>query len=263
MDRKRGRTLGLGARLIEDLFPATVVEQTRNIGLQGQEVTYLLRRSQKRRRIAFLVDDSGLTVHVPWRAPDFAIDQAILSADRWILKKLAQWEVRPRPRHREWRDGAVLDYMGRQILLSIIDDPVATRVELKPEGVLHVDLHGEHSEAHVRHAVVQWYRRHALRHFHSRIDQYARKMDRPLPRLFLSNATTRWGSCNADGEIRLSWRLMQAHESVIDYVVAHEMAHLVHMNHSQRFWRLVGKLQPGFETARSELSAMTQHYMGL
>lgn len=249
--------------MTEDLFPVTAVEQTRQIGLQGREVTYLLKRSQKRRRIAFLVDDSGLTVHVPWRAPEFAIQQAIVSADRWILKKLDQWKLRPRPRVREWRDGALLDYLGQQIQLAVFQHPELTLTELSPERVLTVRLHGDPTEAHIRHAVIHWYRRHAQRHFRVRIEAYSQKMGRPIPRLFLSNATTRWGSCNADGEIRLSWRLMQAHESVIDYVVAHEMAHLVHMNHSQRFWRLVGKLQPGFESARAELSAMTQHYMAL
>ncbi|WP_215781379.1 M48 family metallopeptidase [Paludibacterium sp. B53371] len=71
--------------------------------------------------------------------------------------------------------------------------------------------------------------------------------------LLLSSARTRWGSCHQDGRIRLNWRLIQAPADILDYVIAHELAHLRHMNHSPAFWQETGRLFPAWREARSWL----------
>jgi len=115
----------------------------------------------------------------------------------------------------------------------------------------------------VRASVVKWYRRHAQVHFRDRVAHYSARLGVEPPRVFLSSARTRWGSCNAKREVRLNWRLMQAAAPVIDYVIAHELAHLKELNHSVRFWRVVERLCPEFRAPQAELNAMTQHYMTL
>ncbi len=77
------------------------------------------------------------------------------------------------------------------------------------------------------------------------------------PTLRLSNARSEWGSCNARGEIRLNWRLVQLPPTLAEYVVAHEVAHLVELNHSPRFWALVERLMPGHAALRRELEDWT------
>ena len=86
---------------------------------------------------------------------------------------------------------------------------------------------------------------------------YAQKLDREAPALRLSNARSEWGSCNARGEIRLNWRLVQLPPALAEYVVAHEVAHLVELNHSPRFWALVEALMPGHLALRRELEDWT------
>lgn len=86
-----------------------------------------------------------------------------------------------------------------------------------------------------------------------RAAHHAAQLQRPLPRVALSNAQTRWGSCSEKSGIRLSWRLIHAPPRLLDYVVAHEMAHLVEMNHSPRFWKVVERLCPDYRAARDEL----------
>jgi len=108
-----------------------------------------------------------------------------------------------------------------------------------------------------------WYRRHAQSYFRGRVERYSAVLGIEPPRVFISNAQTRWGSCNANREVRLNWRLIQASPHIIDYVVAHELAHLKEMNHSARFWRVVERMCPGYQTARTELDAMGQHFMSL
>jgi predicted metal-dependent hydrolase len=246
-----------------DLFePPERLAEPRTAMLQGRPVEYVLKRSAKRRRIVFTVEEHGLAVHVPWRTSERKVAEAIAQAEAWIVRKLAEWEDK-KPLERAWGSGTWLDFLGRQLRLELVEHggPVISR--LREDEVLEVSLPAPHAPPRIREAVVKWYRRHALSHFSDRVHHFCGLLELPAPRLFLSNARTRWGSCSADGEIRLNWRLLQAHRHVIDYVVAHEVAHLRVLSHSTRFWRLVERLYPDYESAKAELSAMSHHYMAL
>lgn len=263
MDRSRGDETGIGTPLTADLFPVHEVEQPRRVALRDREVPYALKRSQRRARIAFLVDENGLAVHAPWRATDAQVEQAIRLSERWILRKLAQWADRPPVRARQWHTGETVEYLGTPVTLDVIRDPFHKRAELCDDRRLLIRVPKTDSPGLVREMVVTWYRRHAQRHFAERLAHFAAGLGVPVPRLFLSSATTRWGSCTANAEVRLNWRLMQAPPELIDYVVAHETAHLLHLNHSARFWKTVARVYPGYESARTTLTAMSRHYMAL
>ncbi|OHX19073.1 M48 family metallopeptidase [Chromobacterium sphagni] len=98
--------------------------------------------------------------------------------------------------------------------------------------------------------LAKFLKREAATLFPSRLALLAARCPRPPAQLQLSSARTRWGSCSADGRIRLNWRLMQAPLAVIDYVIAHELAHLQHMNHSPAFWAETERLYPAWREAR-------------
>jgi predicted metal-dependent hydrolase len=246
-----------------DLFePPEQLAEPRSTLLRGQPIEYLLKRSAKRRRIVLTVDDRGLVVHVPWRTSERAISQVIAESESWILRKLAEWHGK-KPHSRAWTSGELLDFLGRQLRLELREHSGPAITQLRDDAVLEILLAAPHAQSHVREAVLKWYRRHALAHLSDRVQHYCAKLEVPPPRVFLSSARTRWGSCNAEREVRLNWRLMQAAHHVIDYVVAHEVAHLQVMSHSSRFWRLVQRLHPDYEAAKAELDAMGQHYMAL
>jgi predicted metal-dependent hydrolase len=95
--------------------------------------------------------------------------------------------------------------------------------------------------------------------FLERLVHYSAALGVALPRLALSAARTRWGSCSLKSGIRLNWRLIHFPRPVIDYVVAHELAHLREMNHSPRFWSVVEQLYPDYRTARDELKKLAAH----
>ena len=214
-----------------------------------------------RRRAVLTVDENGLTVSVPWRTSDRYIARFLEDSAQWVLRKLDAWEER-RPARRLWLSGESLDYLGRQLRLQVLAAPYSL-VTLRDEQMLEVTMpEPTHSDA-VRAAVIKWYRRHAMTHFRDRVVHFSAKLNVAPPRVFLSSARTRWGSCNVKHEVRLNWRLMQAGTPVIDYVVAHELAHLQELNHSVRFWRLVERIFPEFREPQSVLNAMTAHYMTL
>jgi len=96
-------------------------------------------------------------------------------------------------------------------------------------------------------------RQHARSHFSARVQHYAERLQVRVTRIALSSARTRWGSASVDGSIRLHWRLIHFSPTIIDYVVAHELAHLHEMNHSPRFWAVVRSVMPEYEHAREQL----------
>ena len=208
------------------------------------------------------VDEHGLTVSAPWRSSERRIVGAIRDAEAWVLKKLDIWSAFP-ARNQSWVEGDRVRYLGRDLSLHLTADRIATLATLQDGDRLHIALADPAHKDSVKAAVVKWYRRHAQSNFSDRISEFAPRLDVPAPRLFLSSARTRWGSCNAKREIRLNWRLIQAAQSTIDYVAVHELAHLVEMNHSRRFWRLVASVCPHYREACTELNRMGLYYMDI
>lgn len=245
-----------------DLFPVTAVEEPKTIRLGDREVTYLLKRSQQRRSIVLTVNEHGLTVNAPWRSSQRRIVGVILESAEWVLKKLAVWSAYP-ARKQSWIEGDRIRFLGRELQLSLVKDSVASTTTLEEGDRLKIALAAPHGKTAVQAAVVQWYRRHAKANFSERIAVYAPRLDVAVPRLFLSAARTRWGSCNVKGDIRLNWRLIQASQSTVDYVVVHELAHLHEMNHSRRFWKIVAGVCPYYKEACADLDRMGLYYMDI
>jgi predicted metal-dependent hydrolase len=241
--------------------PQRLVEE-RVASIGGREVGYVLKRSAKRRRMLLAVDEGGLTVSVPWRTSDKRIADLLLQSEKWLLGKLEEYAARRRPQ-RSWQDGALIDFLGRQLRLVLVQRDGRPLAQLQEDGTLLLRLVEPQRGERVRELVVQWYRRHAVPHLRSRAEHFAAQLGEPPPRVLLSGAVGRWGSCNARREVRLSWRLMQAPGHVIDYVVAHEVAHLRVMSHSARFWKVVEQLHAEYQSARAELDCMGHWYMTL
>lgn len=241
--------------------PERMAEQ-RIARLGDREVRYVLKRSARRRRMLLSVDESGLTVSVPWRTAEHRIAELLRQSTPWVLDKLALYAAR-RPRERRWAHGETIEYLGRSVPLSVLRHGGRPVAQLHDDQTLRLWLTAPEDPAQVRAAVIGWYRRHALPHLGAAAQRLAAALGEPAPAVMLSSALGRWGSCNARREIRLNWRLMQAPPPLIDYVVAHEVAHLRVMNHSPRFWSIVERLHPDYRDARAELDRRAAHYMSL
>jgi predicted metal-dependent hydrolase len=225
--------------------------RARHLQLGGEIVSYRLRRA-RRRSIGFQIDDHGLTVSAPRWVPLREIEAAIVEKRRWIVAKRSEWDEW-RTRHRlptvRFVNGASLPYLGRQVTLRLGSARDTTGIL---DGELHLALPADADERRARDAVQAWLQGEARRVFDERIERFAGRIG-PFAGWTLSSARSQWGSCTHDGRIRLSWRLIHFSVAVIDYVVAHELAHLRELNHGPRFWRTVAQLLPGFEAARDEI----------
>lgn len=226
--------------------------------LGNEEVPYLLRRSPRRRTVGLKIDQSGLTVSVPTRTPQRAWESILREKSGWVLDKLEAMRTRSVPAI-NWRDGEWLPFLGSPIELVVEQGAPRARPALG-DGQLRVALPDPSDTTALESRIVQWYRREAMAFFQQRIVFYARQLDVSVSRLGLSSARTRWGSCTSGGSIRLNWRLIKAPPSVIDYVVIHELAHLVELNHSPSFWQIVAQLCPDYAEQRALLKEQAAHY---
>jgi len=228
----------------------------KRIVLGQYAVDYELKRSS-RRSIGFMIDDDGLHVTAPRRATQPSIEEAIRAKQRWILTKLHErGERRARHAQREplrWEDGARLPWLGGEITLRL-EQAARSHCVFDPETrELRVGIVTGLSEWQLKERIKLWFQAEAKRLFTERLDFFAPQLDVHYRSMTLSSASSRWGSCTVAGNIRLSWRLIHYPLALVDYVVVHELAHLREMNHSPRFWAVVGSVYADYDGARLEL----------
>jgi predicted metal-dependent hydrolase len=202
-------------------------------------IDYTVRRSSRARRVRVSVDaERGVEVVLPQRAPERAAASAVRELRPWIERRLSEVEqVRAVVAS---RDGTV-PYLGEELLL--MPERGRTRVHRRGD-VLRVPA-GDASAA-----LERWYRRQAKAEIAPRLDRAVAALGTNYTALTIRNQRTRWGSCSSTGAMSFNWRLLLAPEDVLDYVVWHEACHLIHMDHSPRFWALVERHVPGFASPR-------------
>jgi predicted metal-dependent hydrolase len=246
------------------LAPATFrhPRANREARLDGHVVGYEFRRA-RRRTIGFSVATEGLVVSAPRWVPQGEVESALQEKARWILRKLQEQDERARTiaaQRVDWRDGTSIPFLGETVIVVL--DPrtsgsvlhtAADTLPGVPRLTLHVGLPSQASADQIRDAVQSWLQRQAKRLFEERCRHFAQQLGVRWTRLSLSSAATRWGSASADGAIRLHWRLIHFALPTIDYVVAHELAHLRVMDHSPRFWDVVRSVIPDVERLRDGL----------
>ncbi|MEQ9261343.1 MAG: SprT family zinc-dependent metalloprotease [Roseovarius sp.] len=202
-------------------------------------VALVLKRSARARRISLRVSglDGRVTLTLPHGVPErqalaFAAEKA-----GWLRAQLAA-----RPEEVPVGFGSELPLEGQ--LLRI--EPGSGRRVQVAAGQLLVPGAEEGVAARLR----AWLKARARDRLAAASDTHAAALGRPYARLTLRDTRSRWGSCTAQGGLMFSWRLILAPPEVLDYVAAHEVAHLAEMNHSPAFWNTVARLKPGYEAPR-------------
>ena len=229
---------------------SAAVEQ-RSVNLAGKPINYTLKRTSRRRSIGLRIDDNGLTVNIPVRASEKWLYTVLQEKADWVIKKLDSWQSR-QPAPTQWRDRQLISFRGQPLTLRVI----ASLFDAPPQlhsAQLFVHVTDSENQAVIEEAVTQWYQHEAMILFRERVAHYAPLMDVAPRTVKLTSARTQWGSCTANGSLRLNWQLIKMPLRLIDYVVVHELAHLIEMNHSASFWQLVERMCPDYLELRIEL----------
>ena len=225
---------------------STPVGRMRHLLVGGHLVAYQLRQAAGR-RLAITIDESGVRVGAPPRLTLGEIEAFVRGHGEWVVRKLDEFASRPARRHLSIRNGMRLPVLGEDVEVRVVAG--GNRVLWRGDALVIAARADADLEALARRGL----QRKALDHFALRLGHYAARMGRDAPPLRLSSARTRWGSCSTKSGIRLNWRLVHLPPRCADYVVAHELAHLVEMNHGRRFWDVVAGLCPDWREARAEL----------
>ena len=203
------------------------------------DIDYTVRRSDRARWVRVTVDpERGVLVTVPRRAGQRAAEAAVVELRPWIERRLA--DVAATRAAIEAR-GDTLPYLGET--LEVVSEPGRRRVHRRGNLLLVPADDGAE-------AIERWYRRMAHDAIAPRLGEATEAIGRSYTRLTIRNQRTRWGSCSSTGAMSFNWRLLLAPQEVLDYVVWHEACHLVHMDHSPRFWGLLRRHRPGYEDPR-------------
>ncbi|MBS0125493.1 M48 family metallopeptidase [Thetidibacter halocola] len=211
-----------------------------NIRLPGNPgIDVVLRRSARARRLSLRLSqlDGRVTLTLPRGVPEAEGLAFLRQKESWLRGHLQEREPETP--------------VGPGVLLPVEGVPhevVAAqgRAVRQEAGALHVP--GDEDRAAAR--LKGWLRARARDRLAEASDRYAARLGRPYAALTLRDTRSRWGSCTADGRLMFSWRLILAPPEVLDYVAAHEVAHLAEMNHSRAFWSVVERIHGDWRAPR-------------
>ena len=235
--------------------PLAANETPRTIALGERIVPYVLRRA-RRRTIGLSIDHRGLRVGAPPRASVQEVEALIRHHGAWVEQKLDEWRSRRSAELLQITDGVRLPMLGEALQVHLALGSNRAIWSAQGEAVLTLCLRTPGDAGRLLEKTL---RERARALFAGRLAHYAQQLALPVPPLALSAARTRWGSCSLKSGIRLNWRLIHFPREIVDYVVAHELAHLREMNHSPRFWAVVRQLYPDYQAARGELRRLAAH----
>lgn len=239
--------------LLRNLVAAPDVEHRAAL-LNGQHVTYTLKRSRRRRSIGLHIDSRGLIVSVPVRASERWLQSVLQEHAHWVVKKLGHWK-QAKEKTLRWEDGEEMNYLGEPLTLRVEKNLFATPTLRRAKALWVYAAYGSEA-AHIEYAVTCWYRQQADIVFAERVAHYAPLLN-VMPRVIkLSTAKTQWGSCTEHGSVHLNVQLIKLPVRLLDYVVVHELSHLREMNHSAAFWRVVESVCADYAVLRKELKAI-------
>lgn len=218
----------------------------------------------KRRRLKLRIGVEGIVVSASPTEPMANIIQLIRHHSAWLKEKQAYFSQHRPTKNNHWVINDTFLYLGKHILIKphfASMPPLFTgNVDVPEHGdLLLVDNISCPEPISVAMQCQQWLQEQALRWFKQRLWWFQQHTGRACKAVRLSKATRSWGQCNNHGVIGLNWRLIHLPPKQIDYVIAHELAHLKHMNHSKAFWQEVADIMPDYEPHKAALRHQSLH----
>jgi predicted metal-dependent hydrolase len=201
------------------------------------ELDYKIVRSPKRRKLTITVErDRSIIVHAPEGTPEETVRRAVDAKRQWLFDKIhhpQKYQARPHPPGKEVVSGESAPYLGTDYRIEVAETP-SGEIEFSD----HFTVPAAH-QARRREVLREWYLARANEKIIPRVVNHARELGVAYTSAKIVDLRYRWGSCTAKDDVTFNWRLIKAPMFVIDYVIIHELAHLIESNHTPRFWSIV------------------------
>ena len=215
------------------------------------DMTYTIKRSAKRKKLTITVErDRSVVVHAPESTSKEAIRKVVESKRQWIYEKTKhpqKYKERPHPPGKELVNGESILYLGRHYRIEVIQTD-SKKIRFEQCFLIPASLANKPTTA-----LRNWYINRAKEKILPRIEVIAAILGVNFASAKVVDNRFRWGSCTVKDNVNLNWRLIKAPMFVIDYVIVHELTHLIETNHTPRFWNIVRTHAPTMEKARNWL----------
>lgn len=206
----------------------------------------IIRRLSRHSITLHIHNDGTLEVRAPRYIPEFVIRQFVMAKEEWIEKTRLKLKSQPKSKKPVYKEGEVFRLGGKEYTLHVTD---GNAIVLTPSRLYFPKKFLSHARYHME----QFCRKFAKQFLVERAGVYAEKMKVTYKRISIRDTTSRWGSCSSTGTISFSYRLILAELYIIDYVVAHELAHVTHHHHKPAFWAYLSRYYPAYISAKTWL----------
>ena len=208
-----------------------------------------------RRTAGLHIVGTDLQVRIPEHLEDQRVAEILKQKRPWIRSKVAELQRVPPHRTKELVSGETFPYLGRNYRLKVQEGNQVgvclsggyLRATIRPTE------HNESQELRIQQYLQNWYRSRALERLQDKTHRYAQQIGVSPAGISVRNFKSRWGSCDKKGDVVFNWNIIKAPHSIVDYVVIHELCHLIHPNHSKVFWELVGRHDASYPEHRQWL----------
>lgn len=215
------------------------------------ELTYTIQWSARRRKLTITVErDRSVVVHAPEGTSDERIKQVVESKRQWIYEKIGHPQKYQDLLHapgKELVSGESALYLGRQYRIEVVKTGLA-EIKFARRFLIPATQTSKRTEA-----LREWYIGKAKEKIIPRVKQHARQLGVDVAEVKIVDNRYRWGSCTLNNNVNFNWRLIKAPMFVIDYVIVHELAHLIEANHTPRFWSIIRAQAPTTDKAKAWL----------
>lgn len=219
--------------------------------------SYEVVRSARRRSVSIEIAKAQVVVRAPHFVARADLDKFVREKSLWVQQKLAQQtrQLSARPSY-SFAHGSQIPYLGQPLTLVVHQQPRADVVRYAEQLLVILSSRSRLApEAQARKLVCGWYQEQALALLSAKTDAAAARLGVRHSGVTIKATRSKWGHCTAQGAIQYNWQILLAPEPIVDYLVAHEVSHLLHHNHSPAFWAVVASLCPDYKARRAWLKA--------
>ncbi|MEH6482399.1 MULTISPECIES: M48 family metallopeptidase [Pseudoalteromonas] len=223
----------------------SLAEESTQEYIESNGFTALIKRTNRTKTASITVESGEVCIVVPYALGNERIAKLLENKRQWIKEKIAlHYEAQPKS-NKEFVSGECFSYLGRNYRLKV------NQGYYKPakliNGRFSVTLFaGANNAELIKESLLAWYEKHAEIKFNEKVKRYADIMNVKYNSVGIKNYKSRWGSCTAEGDITFNWKVIMAPNRIVDYVVVHELCHLIHHDHSPKFWREVERFMPDY-----------------
>jgi len=214
-------------------------------------LSYITHRSAKRSKLTITVErDRSVVVNAPKGTSDETIQRVVESKRQWIYEKMRhpqKYQALPHPPGKELVSGESALYLGRQYRIEVVKNGLAD-IQFSHSFLIPASQGKKRQEV-----LREWYINRAKEKIVQQVKLHARELGVDVAGVKIVDSRYRWGSCTLKNNVNFNWRLIKAPMFVIDYVIVHELSHLIEANHTPRFWNIVSAQTPTMDKAKAWL----------